>query len=53
MKVEAVAMQSGYNTPRQFMRAFKEKYNITPSEYRHASLRDKKLHNATPAPEEE
>lgn len=53
MKVEAVAMQSGYNTPRQFMRAFKEKYNITLSEYRHASLRDKKLHNATPAPEEE
>ena len=37
MKVETVALQSGYNTPRQFMRIFKEKYNLTPSEYRHAS----------------
>ena len=41
MKVETVAMQAGYSTPRQFMRIFKDKYNLTPSEYRNASRQRK------------
>lgn len=34
LKVEAVALESGYNTLRQFLRAFKDKYNVTPTEFR-------------------
>lgn len=36
-KVEAVAMESGYNTLRPFLRAFKDKYNVTPTEFRNFS----------------
>ncbi len=32
--LEYVAMQSGFGTSRTFYRAFKKKYNLTPTEYR-------------------
>lgn len=34
--IETIAIESGFNTTRTFLRQFKAKYKMSPSEYRHA-----------------